>query len=362
MVFSRSGALLLLLAADRSAALVPQFRVLGVRSLFQKEGGEDGVCCFAEQEDYVWHDDFINVLRQKGTGTADISNMIKDALARDQDAAENLDAMDRKRARISRLKSWVDSFRPLPPAVVESMKEFYDVFYTYNSNAIEGNTLSMSETQLVMEYGIAVGGKTLIEHLEVVGHKDAIDYVEALSRKSTKITEVEIRNIHSLICRGTMPDEAGKYRSVEVRAGGNGYEYPASFLVPQMMSDFVDWLNSSGADNRPVDFASEAHFRFVTIHPFRDGNGRAARLLMNLLLLRAGFPIVVIANDMCSNYIESLIAAQQKGDGDLVQLKDLIMGACETSLIDMLRFASTAGDSRGKGVIFYREVLFGPKS
>jgi Fic family protein len=242
------------------------------------------------------------------------------------------------------------------------MKDFYDVSYTYNSNAIEGNTLSQSETQLVMEHGITVGGKTLIEHLEVVGYKEAIDYVEALSRKSTKITEFEIRNIHSLICRGIMPDEAGKYRSVDVRAAGTGYEFPVSFLVPQMMSDLVDWLNSSGADNRPVDFATEAHFRCVTIHPFRDGNGRVARLLMNLLLLRAGFPIVVILNDMRSNYIESLIAAQQKGDGDLVQPKDLIMGACETSLIDMLRFACTAGDSRDKGLTFYREVLNGPKS
>jgi fido (protein-threonine AMPylation protein) len=362
MVFSRAGALLLLVAADRSAALVPQSRVLGVCSLF-REGGEEGVC-FAEQEDSVWHDDFINVLRQKGSSTcsADISKLINDTLDRDQDGAINLDAMDRKRARISRLKNWVDSFRPLPPAVVESMKEYYDVFYTYNSNAIEGNTLSMSETQLVLEYGITVGGKTLIQHLEVVGHKEAIDYVEALSRKSTKITEFEIRNIHSLICRGTMHDDAGKYRSVEIRAGGTDYEYPSSFLVPQMMSDFVDWLNSSEADNRPADFASEAHFRFVTIHPFRDGNGRAARLLMNLLLLRAGFPIVVIVIDMRNNYIESLIAAQQKGDVDLVQLKDLIMEACETSLIDMLRFASTAGDSRGKGVTFYREVLNGPKS
>jgi hypothetical protein len=103
MVLSRAGALLLLVAADRSAALVPQHRVLGVRSLFRK-GGEEGVC-FTEQEDYIWHDDFINVLCQKGTGTADVPALIKDALDRGQETAISLDAMDRKRARISRLKS-----------------------------------------------------------------------------------------------------------------------------------------------------------------------------------------------------------------------------------------------------------------
>lgn len=316
--------------------------------------GPEEVC---RDEVSLLYDQFLDVLRREGGSGDEIRALIKGTLDKDQEYEVNLGVIDQKVARINKLKSWVDSFRPLPKSVVESMKEFYDVFYTYNSNAIEGNTLSLSETQLVLEYGITVGGKTLSEHLEVVGHKEAIDYVEELSHKATKITEFEIRNIHNLVCRGTMPDEAGRYRTVDVKAGGTDYEYVASFLVPQLMSDFVDWVNSSENGSHPVEFAAEAHYRFVALHPFRDGNGRVARLLMNLLLLRAGFPILVVTNEIRSDYIEALVASQQKGDNELVQFRNLIFDACETSLIDMVRFACTAGESRGKGEVFYREFF-----
>jgi len=123
------------------------------------------------------------------------------------------------------------------------------------------------------------------------------------------------------------------------------------------MTDFVDWANRKEGACHPVEFAAEAHDRFVTIHPFRDGNGPMARLLKNLFLLRAAFPIVVVTNDRRSSYIEALVAAQQGGDDELVLFKNLIRDVCEIFLLDLIRFACTSDDSRGNGGAFYREFL-----
>lgn len=345
-------AFLLILATGWASALqLPQCRrrVGHLSNLASLRVGKE-VCVSTTDGDASLFDDFIDLLRKNGSSGDGITALIKDISEKNSKDESEL-------ARIDKLKSWVDSFRPLPKAVVESMKDFYDVYYTYNSNAIEGNTLSMSETQLVLEYGITVGGKTLSEHLEVIGHKEAIDYVESLFKKSTAITEFEIRNIHNLVCRGTMPDEAGRYRTTDVRASGIEYRYADSFLVPQLMTDFVNWANRNEGVCHPVEFAAEAHYRFVTIHPFRDGNGRVARLLMNLFLLRAGFPIAVVTNDQRSSYIEALVAAQQGGDDELVLFKNLILEPCAGSLLDLVRFSCTSGDSKGKGGAFYREFL-----
>ena len=198
-------------------------------------------------------------------------------------------------AQIDQLKAWLDSFRPLSPAVLSELKQRFDVRFTYDSNAIEGNTLSLSETELILTRGITVGGKTLEEHLEVIGHKEAIDYIEALSRSDARIGEWEIRQIHSLVIRKIAPTEAGKYRQLDVKAAGTEHVYPPHYLLSELMAEFVQWLNESGAQLHPVVFATEAHYRFVSIHPFVDGNGRTGRLLMNLLLLRAGYPIVSIS-------------------------------------------------------------------
>ena len=259
--------------------------------------------------------------------------------------------------QIDRLKSWLDSFRPLSPIIVEELKKLYDVQFTYNSNAIEGNTLTQSETELVLSKGITVGGKTLIEHLEVIGHKDAIDYVESLSQQKQALGEWEVKQIHNLILRKIAPEEAGRYRQLDVKAAGTNYLYPAHYLVSQLMQDFIDWLNSDTAKNlHPVEYAIVAHYRFVSIHPFRDGNGRTGRLLMNLLLLREGYPIVVIPNQQRNNYINA-IAYGQKNSDDVSQLIDLVLSATKSSLIETLRLVVTAADSRGKGKPFYQEMM-----
>ncbi|MBE9142074.1 Fic family protein [Planktothrix mougeotii] len=261
-----------------------------------------------------------------------------------------------KLEQIDKLKTWLDSFRPFEPMIVAELKKLYDVRFTYHSNAIEGNTLTQSETELVLTKGITVGGKTLDEHLEVIGHQEAIDYIEGLAQKDTAINEWEIKQIHNLILRKINPNEAGSYRNLDVMAAGTNYRYPPHYLLSQLIRDFVIWLNSETALKlHPVEYATIAHYRFVSIHPFRDGNGRTARLLMNLLLIRAGYPIVVIHNQIRNDYINALAYGQQNQD-DLGQLFDLVYDAALTSLMETLRLLVTATSSREKGQGFYQEI------
>lgn len=272
--------------------------------------------------------------------------------------------------QLATLKSWLDAFRPLPPAIVDELRNFYTVSLTYHSNAIEGNTLTQNETEMVLSQGVTVGGKTLVEHLEVIGHRDAMAYMEELARLETPIGEREIKDLHSLILGpvdGTTGNsEAGRYRTLDVRAAGTGHIYPAHYLVPELMREFATWLNSPVAKAlSPVAYASRAHFRFVSIHPFRDGNGRLGRLLMNLCLLRAGYPITVITNAQRADYINALIAGQsqpgEEGAGAAADeasgLSRIVAGACRVSFEEYLRLLATAGESRGHGGAFYRAVL-----
>ena len=259
-------------------------------------------------------------------------------------------------AKIDQLKGWLDSFRPLSSPILSELKQRFDVRFTYDSNAIEGNTLSLSETELILTKGITVGGKTLEEHLEVIGHKEAIDYIEALSRSDARIGEWEIRQIHSLVMRKIAPTEAGRYRQLDVKAAGTAHVYPPHYLLSELMAEFVQWLNESWAQMHPVVFATEAHYRFVSIHPFVDGNGRTGRLLMNLLLLRAGYPIVTISNQQRLAYIEALVQAQQ-AEGDLSALLALVCEAVSDALIETLSVVASAADSKGKGLPFYQDVL-----
>jgi len=259
-------------------------------------------------------------------------------------------------AQLDQLKDWLDGFRPLPLAVVSELKQRFDVRFTYDSNAIEGNTLSLSETELILTKGITVGGKTLEEHLEVVGHKEAIDYIETLSRLEARIGEWEIRQIHSLVIRKIAPDEAGRYRQLDVKAAGTAHVYPPHYRLSELMAEFVEWLNEASAQMHPVVFATEAHYRFVSVHPFVDGNGRTGRLLMNLLLLRAGYPTVTISNQQRLAYIEALVQAQQTED-DLGALLALVCKAASDALVETLAVVASAADSKGKGLPFYQDIL-----
>lgn len=258
--------------------------------------------------------------------------------------------------QIDQLKTWLDAFRPLPPTVVNELRQRYQVRFTYHSNALEGNTLTQSETELVLTTGITIGGKTLQEHLEVIGHGDAIAYIETLAQQTTRLGEREIGQIHNLILRRISPETAGRYRRLDVQAAGTGYVYPPHYLLSELMTDFVTWLHSSQAQAlHPVLYAAEAHSRFVSIHPFQDGNGRTGRLLMNVLLLRAGYPIVVITNENRQAYIEALVQGQQLENWH--PFEQLMVEVTQTALVEMLAVLATAADNQRKSWPFYREMV-----
>jgi Fic family protein len=220
----------------------------------------------------------------------------------------NYDHLDKK-------KQALDRHRPLPVALVRNLNDWFRVELTYTSNAIEGNTLTRQETALVVEKGLTVGGKSLKEHLEAANHAHALDWVHTLISKTPQsISENDILNIHNLILKGIDDENAGHYRNVAVRISGSAVVLPNPRKVPDLMTAFVKWIY--GAAMHPVQFAAEAHYELVTIHPFADGNGRTARLLMNLILMMHGFPPAIIRTQDSLKYLNALEKAQLGGSKD----------------------------------------------
>jgi len=215
--------------------------------------------------------------------------------------------------KLDALKSRLDGFRPLPGAVVRNLHEELVLQWTYNSNAIEGNTLTLKETKVALE-GITVGGKTLREHFEAINHREAILFVEDLAGAGNVLTEFDIKSVHQLVLKNIDADNAGKYRGVNVLISGARHRPMDALQVPQAMADFVAWLESDGQALHPVERAARTHAEFVKIHPFVDGNGRTSRLLMNLELLKAGFPAAVISVSRRLAYYEALDLAHCEGD------------------------------------------------
>ena len=213
-------------------------------------------------------------------------------------------------------KARLDAHRPLSPELVQNLEEWFKVELTYTSNAIEGNTLTRSETALVVEKGLTVKGKTVTEHLEAINHAHALDYIKELARmKRQELTKADIMNIHRLILRGIDDKNAGEYHREDVRISGMDYLPPSSLQVPPLMDEFFEWLKADNQDH-PVKVASDAHFKLVSIHPFADGNGRTGRLLMNLLLMQEGYPPAVIRKEDRGDYIASLDSAQMRNSFD----------------------------------------------
>lgn len=239
-------------------------------------------------------------------------------------------------------KKLLDSFRPLPSALVQNLGNWFRIELTYTSNAIEGNTLTRRETALVVEKGITVGGKTLVEHLEATNHAEALDWVtEQIGRKPRTVEEGDILRMHQMILKGVDDANAGHYRSLPVRISGSAVTLPNPRKVPELMTDFVRWLRTV-KELHPVNLAAEAHYRLVTIHPFVDGNGRTARLLMNLLLLMQGYPPAIIRTRDRLSYITALEKAQLGGTiGDYLKL---MIVAAERSLDIYLKAISGETD------------------
>ena len=209
--------------------------------------------------------------------------------------------------RIARKKAELDRLRPLSGKSLAALSSWYDVELTYTSNAIEGNTLTRSETAIVLEKGLTIGGKPLKDHLEAIGHKDALDYVRALAARDEPVREGDVRAIHRLVMRRVDPDEAGRYSGHQRQILGSTLVLPSPAEIPALMGDLGQWL--AKAPPTP-ETAFTAHEGLVTIHPFSDGNGRTARLLMNLVLLKGGYPPVVIGPEHRAAHIDSLQALQ----------------------------------------------------
>lgn len=192
----------------------------------------------------------------------------------------------------------------------------FDIEYTFESNKIEGNTLTLQETALVIEKGLTVGGKTLNEHLEAINHTHAIDFIKSIAQRKEPITERLITEIHALILKGIDDKNAGTYRTIPVMISGAKHVPPQPYKVPQLMEGLINWYNENKDSLHPITLSAEMHERLVTIHPFIDGNGRTSRLLMNLILLRRGYPIAILKGDAESrlNYYNALEIAQTEGN------------------------------------------------
>lgn len=216
--------------------------------------------------------------------------------------------------KLDQFKAKLDSYRPLDSGLVRRLRENLILDWTYNSNAIEGNTLTLQETRVVLE-GVTIGGKNIREHLEAINHRDAIGYVEAWVQNEERFSELAIRNLHHLILKGIDEANAGRYRTVNVKIGGAQHVPPSAAEVPSQMAEFVEWNNSLASRSlHAVERAARVHVDFVGIHPFVDGNGRTSRLLMNLELMKAGFPPVVIPVSRRLEYYQTLDHAHTTQD------------------------------------------------
>ena len=204
---------------------------------------------------------------------------------------------------IASKKARLDKLRPVSASALRGLQKFYDVELTYTSNAIEGNTLTLRETAEVIEHGITVGGKSLKDHLEAVDHYAAVLWMRALAGTTAPVTGAVVRDLHGRIVARSEPDIAGIYSPHRRRIAGSAAVFPNPAKVPELMEDFGRWLESA-----PVtpEAAFEAHYRLTAIHPFSDGNGRTARLLMNLLLLRGGYVPIAVRPEDRNTYLNAL--------------------------------------------------------
>lgn len=225
-----------------------------------------------------------------------ISNSLKSIL-KEIDALKKV--LDQKRA--------FDSFR---------IAQALELEYTFESNRIEGNTLTLRETDLVINEGLTVSGKSMREHLEAINHQEAIGYIKQLMEKGFSFSERELLTIHNLILRGIIPEDAGRYRRVQVMIKGSSHMPPQPYIVAKEMEDYFIWYETHKNKMHPVVLAAEMHERLVTIHPFIDGNGRTSRLVMNLILLQHGYVIANIKGDYDNRmkYYTALEIAQTNGN------------------------------------------------
>ena len=206
---------------------------------------------------------------------------------------------------IDELKAKIDSFRPLSEDIVKQIQEYYKIGLTYSSNALEGNTLDLAETKVVIEDGLTINGKPMKDHLETLGHASAFNELLELAKSNT-ITEENIKNLHKIFYAKIDSDNAGNYRQKPVIVTGADVNFPLPKELNDKMQEFISKLPQLKQDLHAVEYAAMVHALFVNIHPFIDGNGRVARLIMNLVLLQGGYNITIIPPVVRADYIRAL--------------------------------------------------------
>lgn len=266
---------------------------------------------------------------------------------------------DRLESKLKRL----NQLRPLPVVAVQKLREKFQIEMTYNSNGIEGNSLTLRETFLVINEGITIKGKPLKDHLEAKDHHAALEYLYDLidASKHHAVSETLIRNLHRIIIQETDVEWAGRYRNAEVIIGGAPHRPPNALQVPQKMADLVTWIRSNQKKMHLIELAALSHHRLVHIHPFFDGNGRTARLVMNVLLMQAGYPLVIILKNDRKKYYDVLAKADK---GEYAPLVKFISQSAERSLDIYLKTLSPATTKQEKFISLAeasQHVPFSPK-
>ena len=241
------------------------------------------------------------------------------------------------------LKARLSAMRPLPVEALKKIEDALAIEYTYESNRIEGNTLTLQETELVVNEGVTISGKSMREHLEAINHAEAIDYIKDFAKQNIEISERTIKDIHALVLHGINRENAGKYRNVPVMISGSRHVPSQPFLIEKQMEDFMIKFHEMEAEKvHPVLIDAYLHDELVRIHPFIDGNGRTSRLLMNLYLLRKGYTLVNLkgSDDAKIGYYKALEVSHVEKQPEAFQ--KLVAEAERASL---QRYLSILGDT-----------------
>jgi Fic family protein len=240
---------------------------------------------------------------------------------------------------LSELQQQWQAQKPLEASQLQKLQTYFNLAYTYESNRIEGNTLSLQETNLVVNEGITVGGKTLQEHLEVINHQEAIHFIEQLVVNLQTFNKSVLLQLHRLILMGIDTKNAGVYRTVEVRITASKHVPHTPLLLNDLMDGYFEFYELNKRTMHPVLLAAEMHKRLVTIHPFIDGNGRTARLVMNLILLQNGYTLVNIKGNLKNRLKYYQALEQVQLNHEHTEFYKLILSSAEKSLLQHLELA-----------------------
>ncbi|SFD18294.1 Fic family protein [Flavobacterium phragmitis] len=231
--------------------------------------------------------------------------------------------------RLYQKRQELQTSRPLPNIALNKIRESLSLEWTYNSNSIEGNTMSLRETQMVIQEGITIKGKSLREHFETHNHDKAIDYLYSIVNENYKLRSIDILSIHGLVLRSIEDDFAGRIRNGGVRISGANFSPPNANKVSDYIDELIDFINTNPLGLNDIELATIYHHKLVWIHPFFDGNGRTVRLSMNLLLMRCGFPPAIILKNDRKKYYEAI---NQANNGNYQKLTLLMCQALERTL------------------------------